>query len=1154
MIREFDSFTARLDGVNLIEAAAGTGKTYNIENLVLRFVLERQLPVTSIVVVTYTEAAAMELRERIRRMFRAVAAAASAADPERVCRLRTGENADYRLAPRELRLFEQGVAATSEEDFSAGVQVVLRLLKRAVADFDRAPVGTIHSFCNRILAEHAFSGIEGGNGRLDQEGGEAADQFIDDFYRGSFYGGADAELRRNCFVPLADFRRYLQLALAREQLRFTAGGEPPDRTSEAIFSELRELSDDLRNSIHPEMFDGLDGLLTGDYGRTRDGISKLKSVMLPPLLKFASEVPAPDHQTIELIASFSFRHLDSRRSRRVTPETLAATCAAEPFFRIADRFSVVVAEYRAALLREAAESVRRRFERFKLDGGILTFDDLIRLVRDAMVGGEVLPRLLREKFPVGIIDEFQDTDPAQYTIFRRLFGDGGTLFLVGDPRQAIYGFRGGDLHTYYAARREVPEARRFTLSVNYRACGELIAAVNRIFTSRADAFADPELTLPEIREPADPSLRKTTFAGGDSPDNAPFSVICSEEGIDALTGFELCAAYIAGQLAAAVPAVGPEEIAVLVRTWRDGETLKQLLERRGIAAVVLKSGNVFASESAPELLTFLEGVVGCADPASTTAALLTSFGGLTGADVVRDGGAEAATLERMREKFFELNELWRKNSFIAMFGRLLDLFELRPRLAALPDGERRLADLLLLGDILHTEATRNSRSPESLLDFFRTELAESKSDSRRERYPRLPESDRPAVRLLTVHGAKGLEYPLVIALSLGFAPDEQRDPAFHNQAGELVCDLGDAPEYLEMRRREKLQEELRLAYVALTRAARRCVVIWSSARRSSRDSALEWLFADGVPEIWRRQPPLPDGTVLTRPQPDRLIPPPNPPMFRNDWRFSSFSELVRNAPPPSPVEAEFSNDTENSGEAAPPSGLRGTGFGNLVHRFMEQNDFALSETEISRRLEIPGATAGLDAAGIEQTARMIFNTLNTPLPGGVLLREISPRDRRSELEFCYALRRGFFPGDLLAAVSSHPEYRLPEISPPPRQGGGFMTGFIDLLFRRDGKFFVLDWKTNFLGDAPENYAPPALARVMSADCYFLQYLIYCSALTRYLRHRLRMSSFGEAEYRQYFGGVYYLFLRGITPERPGYGVFFDRPRFEVISEINGIIE
>ena len=203
MIREFDSFTARLDGVNLIEAAAGTGKTYNIENLVLRFVLERQLPVTSIVVVTYTEAAAMELRERIRRMFRAVAAAASAADPERVCRLRTGENADYRLAPRELRLFEQGVAATSEEDFSAGVQVVLRLLKRAVADFDRAPVGTIHSFCNRILAEHAFSGIEGGNGRLDQEGGEAADQFIDDFYRGSFYGGADAELRRNCFVPLA---------------------------------------------------------------------------------------------------------------------------------------------------------------------------------------------------------------------------------------------------------------------------------------------------------------------------------------------------------------------------------------------------------------------------------------------------------------------------------------------------------------------------------------------------------------------------------------------------------------------------------------------------------------------------------------------------------------------------------------------------------------------------------------------------------------------------------------------------------------------------------------------------------------------------------------------------------------------------------------
>jgi exodeoxyribonuclease V beta subunit len=839
-----------------------------------------------------------------------------------------------------------------------------------------------------------------------------------------------------------------------------------------------------------------------------------------------------------------------------------------------------------ALLGHAAHHIAERMAELKRRNRQFGFADMLHRLRDALEGpnGESLRRRIVTQFPVAMVDEFQDTSPEQYRIFNLLYRVADNdpslgLFLIGDPKQSIYGFRGADIHSYLAARRSTA-GRHYRLGTNFRSTEGVVQAVNRLFMHAEGSYAAGAFRFKKGDENPLPfdevsaNGRKEQLIGVDGPYQA-LAVCCFDQDdlkADDYRDFfaQHCAEHIVQMLND--PQVGfardgdfkrlvPADVAVLVRDRNEASAIRRALQQRKVASVYLSDkDSVVESEEAADVLRWLRAVANPLDGALARAAFATATCRLPLPELARLAADEVAWEERV-EQLKTLHVAWQRQGVLAMLRRFIHELRLPARLLAEPGGERRLTNLLHLAELLQ-EASRELDGELALVRWF-AEQVEGAGEGGDERVLRL-ESDAELVKVVTVHKSKGLEYPLVY---LPFAVTARKVEGarrsfieYMGEDGTRKIDLALADEALARADRARIEEDLRLLYVALTRASHFLwlgVAALASRKKGQNrlhESALGYLLADGspvaasdmrarweqlragLPSIELHTLEAPDGcTMLDRVEerPDLIDAPAYDARFERDWTVGSFTSLARQASA-APAHAKDETLLEEPATATVPAAIedapwhrfpRGSVPGNFLHEqleWMAQEGFdSIHDPQFDTRLGQRCERAGW-AHRKDDTIAWLRVVAGTALPQlGASLADLGTLV--PEMEFWFPSER-LAVGQLDRLCRERTLGGIPRPTLPERELHGMLKGFADLVFEHEGRYWVLDYKSNALGPNDAAYTRHAMAAGMAAHRYDIQGAIYMLALHRLLKSRLG----GGYDPAHHLGGAIFLFLRGIA--------------------------
>ncbi len=1193
-VSEFKLLEAPLDGCNLLEASAGTGKTYNIAALFLRLLLERRLEVGQILVVTFTQAATEELRDRIRRRIAEALAAFEA-----------GESSDP---------FLQSLIERCAEGEKGRAR-----LTAALAGFDEAAVHTIHGFCQRVLQESAFECGRPFDVELVQDQRPLLEEIAADFYRLRFYGAPPELVRFNREWKLNPSTLSAFAKGARVAGGVTVEGPPPP----GDLAPLAQLCRDRFASLRP-IWES-DGEEVGTLLLESPALSRSKyrkdsvAGWLPFLELYLAD--GDPYVPFDKFDRFCAGNIAASTKKGGTPPSHRFFEACQTLSDAQDQLAAEMDRLKPAILAEFLEYLRGEFPRRKGERNILHFDDLLLQLRQALEGegGDLLTRTLRERFPAALVDEFQDTDPVQYAIFSRIYDSPSTvLYMVGDPKQAIYSFRGADIFAYLAAARQA--RRGFRLETNWRSVPALLEGVNTLFGRHPTPFVFDGISYQGVK-PCGPAAGRALLEGEEN-NHAPLRLWHIPPGDDGKPlnkedeKQRLCEAVaaeaarlIAGGRTGEVRILSEEgvrnlvagDIAVLVRENREGQLVRAALARWAIPCVLYQGVSLFGSEEAQEVLRLLCAVATPHDEGKVRGALVTGLLGGTGDDLVRFAGDDQAW-EGVLERFRHYHSLWNGRGFITMINTLLSREGVRPRLLALTDGDRRVTNVLHLVEVIHQAGLEQRLGVEGVLKWLGRQIEEVPE---KDEYQLRLETDENLLKVVTIHKSKGLEYPVVFAPFTWGGVRKGGDSALYHarpDGDRTVLDLGSEglDRAKSLAAEEDLAESLRLLYVALTRAKYRCYLAWGCAKGwetsapgyliharqplppggvDALEESLKGLDEEGLMEDLRLLVEESAGSISLEPLPEPvapyrigetgtelgdLIPPESGGPVPPSASITSFSALVSGRH----LHEEGRGWDEGGGRREPPAVTagsfldfpRGGGPGTCLHAIFEEWDFtdrsperlaALVEEELSRY--------GIEGEWTSTVCDMVRSVLGAPLgPGeeGPLLESITPRERIVEMEFHFPVERLNAPG-LSHVFSRHGGPQTPaecaelfaQLGFAPVQG--LVKGFIDLIFRHGERYYLLDWKSNHLGHRAADYAPEALTAAMNENHYTLQYHLYAVALHRYLASRLG----DDYSYGKNFGGVYYLFLRGIRPEWPqGSGIYYRRPEEGLIEALSAYFQ
>ena len=1148
-----------LDGVRLVEASAGTGKTFTLATLVTRLVVERDLRVGQVLAVTFTEAATQELRRRIRDRLMLALALLDAPDGNDTGDAEAALTRDILLAHR----------ARSDESPAA----LRRRLRQAAMDIDLAAIFTIHGFCARVLREHALEGGQGFDQPVLLANDRALrDELAADLWRhhGRDAAGAEdlAALWKGGPEALAEDLRLL----LREPDLLPAPAPLAEDPMPVLLGTGRALADGFR--VHGAAF--LGALLDALDRKVLNG-SSYKADWLQRLWRDlaawceAGDPAAPLDAKVDRLTEDALRGKTNQAHVGSTPGSPLCGLIQAHLQALRDCESHR-AQRRVARLHQVRADARERLAELKQQRRVMTYDDLIDGVADALDGprGAALVQALRRQYAVALVDEFQDTDARQWKIFDRVFGAAGgspALFLVGDPKQAIYGFRGGDVHTYLRASDAATRAP--PLDRNFRSRPALLAAIATLYeragprafvderiafhavaaggTRGDDSFLRDGRAAPALTVWRDPTTPPPDAKGAVKAWRAEESrVHCTDACVAAIHA--VLAEGRAGKALVDGRPVQPGDIAVLVRTHREATRIQQALGAVGIPAVAAGKQSLFATPEARELYVLLLALLHGGDDGRLRAALCTVLVGLdaAGVDALDAGGGD------WQHRALAWRERLARGGPLALVGDLCA--GQAPRLLGLVDGERRVGNYLQLAEALQGAQTL-ALGTAGLVDWLGQRIAQADPDDE-EQLLRL-ESDARRVQIVTLHKSKGLEYPLVFLPFAGIGrpePSPGRLCVAHAAGDRRLywnAELDDMSREATKRgwKAEQQAEDARLLYVGLTRARH---ALWVATGRFYRHdvTTLGQMVGDGTafaddaaivmdcalpPTGLPRLPPEDDAPVPAPAVATREIP--------RDWWVHSFSALSRAdaghdastaATLPAPGGRDETGQTADGdappGEAIDPR-LSGPRFGVALHGALEHADFgawrdwragegapAGEAAHITAALAAEGYAGDVLADGVVLATQLVGRTLQVRLPEGVRLCELPAGERRAEMEFQFSLRPTRVDA-LLALLHAHDVV-------PDRRGFGFlqrleglMTGLVDLVYRHDGRWYVLDYKSNRL----PRYDADALAEAMRHSEYDLQALVYTVALHRWLRFRL-----GDAyDYARDFGGIRYVFSRGV---------------------------
>ena len=1145
-----------LNGRLLIEASAGTGKTYTISSLYLRLLLgrdsslKRALLPSEILVLTFTIAATDELRSRIR---------------DRV-----------RLA----RDMFAGAVGPAKDEFVASMVASSmdpakdrKILSAALQTMDEAAIFTIHGFCARVLTEQSFTTGMLFDQSLDGDRDQLLQVAAEDCFRRTIMplseGPRDAALK--LFPDPDTLVKKVSPFLFRHGLQYLPAETP-------VGLNLEPLKQDHQSCKTLWLSENITGLLLkANFHGGRTTVKRLK----PGHSAFVE-----DYCNGEAFEPGFWEPWTSEALEKACkPSTVIPK---HRIFRLIDTLHHRRDEFTTNLLHRVTRMLREHLAETKLQFGQLTLDDLLVEVHRAVANPD-LTESLKTQWPAAMIDEFQDTDDLQFEIFTSIYdksADDSTLLFIGDPKQAIYNFRGADVYTYINAKQTADDS--YSLSTNWRSTPAMIEAVNYLFQT-PDVFGaktpiefESALAAPpnkHIRLEIDGEIARPINLFVDIETNAGqylenLMSHAAEQTVRLL--------HLANQGLAVIDGkpITPGQIAFLVRSGRDARAARQALATRGIRSVYVTLESVFLTETADDLKLILEAVVDPTNESAIKSALGTRLMQCSVSELDAINKDWPQLYEVMTE-FQEYHQLWATSEIAPMIERLMIQRNIPEKWLKQPDGERQITNLRHLAEILQH---RSMVAPgmRRLLKWFQREKQSANTVAAEERQLRL-ESDSNLVQIVTMHSSKGLEYDVVMIPFAGFGEPRGREvaPLFHQQQADdsfvPAIDFSGSPESQLAAREEDFDETMRLIYVALTRAKYRCYLGLPMSKRIA-DTPIARLLgiqSSKVEETISRLSELPghlfeldslDAHSVTQyrvaGQDVELQAPREAPTTAWHWRMHSYTGLSRLLSSGDAVSTianlqprpAYGDDDDGSSFGGPTESLpsrftfpRGSKVGIALHRFMAHLSFFAKADEVAAQADRSIWKLGMsDEQGSWRQVMCDWfeKIVSTPLgPDSFKLQAVSDRERLDEMEFHFPISAN---QDLVSELKRrqilppHMELKVNELL-------GMMTGYIDLIVRHDNLYYLIDYKSNDLGPTQADYGPEPLTKAIKHHHYDLQYLIYCVALHRYLAQRVQ-----DYQFEHHFGGVRYLFLRGMDGSELG-GVYADKPAFELIRTLDELL-
>ncbi len=1239
--RKFNSLLCCLDNVNVIEASAGTGKTYNIQNLYARLILLKGFSVDSILVVTFTDASAKELKDRIRSILNEI-------------------NLYYQKGSASeeiIKLSSQGYYIDKSGcKYEVDLKTRKNRLALAIRDFDNAAIYTIHGFCRKMLNDYSFESGILFNVELEKDIAPILQDIVEDFWRRESYNVDSFN------TALIKYNEITIKTLISFVKNFTNKGD--------VEIEPKKITRDCTTVIR-EIFYKMKGHWD------RDAILEL---LKNPYLNQKTFKPLQIEKicfNTELFLQGIFNNTTFPEIEKITQENIdkAFTAAGKkageispqhPFFRDCSELTA-----NKKLFKSFGTLIRHRcrvyfdseYEKRKTELNIQTFNDLLTRVEEYVNNSKspLLP-MIQKQFNAALIDEFQDTDSIQYNIFRKIFIDSDKpLFVVGDPKQAIYGFRGGDIFTYRKAKDYIRKTGEvFTLDKNWRSSPNMVNAINSFYGKNEPSYV-PFVTKAIDFINVDSDKKNDNFSIDALPDPQPLKLLYLPGTYNTEKLRQACCTRTSSEIYELLTnnlititdnevkrKILPKDIAVLVTTHHQARLLQPELNKLNIPAVIQATGSVFDSIEAEHLEYVLRAI---AEPTNTKilkGAMLTDIMGYSIndiADIIAANDTESNTaLDSIYSNFKEYHEKWLSTSFIEMYNTFAVEYSIKNTLLSQIEGERKLTNILHLAEILHQQEIDSKLGINGLI-YWLSKQRNTETRNDKEEYEIRLETDDDAVKIMTVFRAKGLEFPIVFCPFLwdknaipykdkstvfkyhetpdfssrelnseSRAPEDTLSPEY-----KCILDISGSETAKNISYDESLEELTRLMYVALTRSKYICYILWghTGARSTKNTSALDYQFYSNeetikngkgtvavtlksIAQLAKDTVPFPyltDGqrkyikldtseteifsNLAHRYNPNQCSSVNNfscrkfpGKLIDHTWMFASFSSLAPydtgNYKPDIAISKDHDeNDNIVSENIQIPADssinifnfLAGAKTGTCWHEIFEDLNFkaddeVIAET-VKEKLTVYSLNNGNSEAEVYEkeacVINMVKNVLNATLSmeNKLKLSYIDNSDKLSEMEFNFSLNKRFTTdriSDCLIDFTKKFGINSKNIVWNQHLVTGFMTGFIDLVFRHNNNFYIVDWKSNKLDGSPEGFDQNGLKAEIGRHHYYLQYLIYTVALDKYLSMTMK-----NYDYDKHYGGIYYIFLRGVCEDDTDRGIFYDRPEKELIRELAGIL-
>lgn len=1098
----FNVVTQELGGNNSIEASAGTGKTYSLAVLVLRLILEERIPIEKILLVTFTEAAAAELKERSVKFIR--------------------------LALQEIE--EKGTSKEPTiqkiiENTALDKETIRRLLNQTLLDIDKATMSTIHSFCQRTLNEFAFETGQVFGKELVTDIFEIIEFELNEYWRTQI---TTTEYNFWQYLGIGErsvWKNAIENALRGQILL------PPFQPI-LSFQELQNITISSREEIISSFDNEIEEFRERVQSYNAKGFRRNSALaILENGLTFYTYLTHSSAYSFDLLFSDQLQLVRTNEENNTNLKKQVA------HYHLNQAIEILVPKIKARIAKNNA----------------LTYDDLIHSLYEKR-NDERLHRFMRAKYQAVFVDEFQDTDPKQYAIFKCFFqeNESTVLFFIGDPKQSIYGWRQADLDTYRAAR-DSADMRRLVMNTNFRSSNSFVAAANDFFQANQNSKLD---YIPVVAYENNnvglswKNKQEKVFPSIHIQSDFPNENFLQDSIISTLK------LLFSDNLVLNSKAIRPSNVAILVRTGRQGKTVKSLLQSLKIPSIIFQEESIFSTEEAQELKAFLNAVLNISK-SNIDNLLLTSLIGKKINELYQ------VNTDQVVPFFYELRECWQKEGIFVMAAQFVREFDLINQWKSdITKGHQKLSNWQQLVDILQEKTLHEALTPFEVYQFLLNKINELPTGE----YEQGIESDENAVKIMTIHKSKGLEFDIVLLPYLSLDYNEKtahyytftsfRKKEVYSENNTYYFSLkGLTGNDLKEHEQQNQEENERLLYVALTRAKYNAFLFAKTGNHlltpyvntlQNKTTNVQ-LQVYKETENWNHFPVIPPSSVndtsTARPFPVANFP--DKDYYKISYSFLSGKHATS-------VKENSKTYTDDSYDKFVFKDLpKGAHIGNLLHTIFEYIDFEDAntwETHIQRSVQryTPGKIQ--DVIFLNALTILVQHTLGATIQIGdelIPLNTISRNKRVNELEFNFLVNHhiDFKALDQFFASDSEREIHA--------YGGnvmGMMTGFIDLIFEHEGKYYILDWKSNFLGDDLKHYEHQAVLNAMNENNYHLQYCIYTVAMKRFLESKLGDSF----DYNKHFGGVIYLFLRGVR-KGDSTGIYTNKLTLEMVEKLEEIL-